>query len=339
MKRRDFITLFGSAGAYPLIARAQQNKTPVIGALSSLSVALPWGPYRREAWSGFLKGLDDTGFFAATDIAFERRPSEAEQSVAAVDGRNEGLPAMAADLVRRKVDVIVAFGSAEARAAKSATATIPIVFESGDPIAEGLVSGLARPDANLTGVSLADAELMPKRLQLLCELVPAARVFALLVDPNSPSAAPVTRKTQDAARAKGVELHILKASTSDELDAAFQALGRLHADGLIVDSDRFFYTEGGSRVTKPASAHAIPAIYGWSDITRSGGLMSVGPNLTVARRQMGIYTGRILKGEKPADLPVEQTTEFELVINLKAANALGLTVPQSLLEHADEVIQ
>lgn len=335
MKRRDFITLLGGAGAYPLIAQAQQNKMPVVGALSSLSVPAPWGPYRREAWSGFLKGLDDTGFFAATDIAFERRPSEAEQSAAAV----AGLPAMAADLVRHKVDVIVAFGSAEARAAKSATATIPIVFESGDPIADGLVSSLARPDRNLTGVSLIDAELMPKRLQLLSELVPAVRVFALLVNPNSTSAATVTGKTRDAARAKGIELHILRASTLDELDTALEALGRIHAGGLIVDSDRFFYTEGGNGVAKPASAYAIPAIYGWSEIIRSGGLMSYGPNLTAARRQMGNYTGRILKGEKPADLPVEQVTEFELVINLKTAKALGLTVPQSLLARADKVIQ
>jgi putative ABC transport system substrate-binding protein len=207
MKRRDFMAVLAVAAAYPLGARAQQNKMPVIGALSSLSVALPWGPYRREAWSGFLKGLDDTGFFAATDIAFERRPSEAEQSVAAVDGQNEGLPAMAADLVRRKVDVIVAFGSAEARAAKSATATIPIVFESGDPIAEGLVSGLARPDGNLTGVTLADAELMPKRLQLLSELVPAVRVFALLVNPNATNAAAVTGRRWPYRRLRPVLLY------------------------------------------------------------------------------------------------------------------------------------
>lgn len=198
MKRRQFILCLGGAAVAKVIAaHAQQNRVPVIGALSGPSVCCPWAPHHAEAWLGFQKGLDETDFVAFSDVTFERRPGEAEELTAAVDRQNDGLPAMAADLVHRKADVIVAFGSAEARAAKRATATIPIVFESEDPIAEGLVSSLARPDGNLTGVSLIDAELMPKRLQSLSELVPAVRVFALLVNPSSASAAAVIGKTQD----------------------------------------------------------------------------------------------------------------------------------------------
>jgi ABC-type uncharacterized transport system substrate-binding protein len=319
LQRRRFITLLGGAVSWPLAARAQQE-VPFVGVLSNISLA----------WRGFYEGLGQVGFVPGRNVAFHYQLGE---------GQYEQLPAMIADLIGRKVNVIVAFGSTEAGVAKRATATIPIVFESGDPIAEGLVSNLARPEANLTGVSLMDAELMPKRLQLLSELVPAARRFVLLVNPNSAASADVIRNPQDAARRSGIDLHILRASTFDELDAAFQALAQQHAGGLIVDPDGFFNYGGSARVVGPASSYAVPAIYGRTDIAWSGGLISYGPALAASRRQIGILTGRILEGEKPADLPVEQPSRFELVINLKTARALGLTVPPSLLARADDVIE
>jgi len=230
-------------------------------------------------------------------------------------------------------------GRASALAAKTASSTIPIVSViGGDPVAAGLIASLARPGGNLTGVSFLTVELMPKRLELLCELVPQARVIALLVNPNSPNAELLIRDMQEAARAKGVKLAVLKAGTEGEIDAAFASLVQLQAGALVVAPDPFFFTRRDQLVAL-ASRHAVPATYPWRPAVDSGGLISYGPSITPALRLLGTYTGRILKGAKPADLPVQQLTTFDLVINLKTAQALGLTVPQSLLARADEVIE
>jgi putative ABC transport system substrate-binding protein len=292
---------------------------PVIGLLASV----------RVLGSGLQPGLSETGYVEGQNVAIEYHLA---------DGQYDRLPAMAADFVGRKVDVIAAIGPAAAHAAKSATSTIPIVFLSGDPVDEGLVASLARPGSNLTGVSIIDVELMPKRIELLSELVPQARAFALLVNPNAANAEATIRRTQDAARAKGVELHILKASTDGEIDAAFASLVERHAGALVVSGDTFFNNRG-SYIATLAARHTVPAIYGWSGIAWAGGLISYGPSLTAAYRQLGIYAGKILKGAKPADLPVVQPDKFKLLINLKTAEALGLTVPQSILARADEVIE
>jgi putative ABC transport system substrate-binding protein len=247
---------------------------------------------------------------------------------------------LAADLVGRKVDLIVAAGgSASALAAKSATSTIPIVFTGvSDPVAVGLVASLARPGGNLTGGSPLAGEMMPKRLELLTELVPQARAIALLVNPTAWNAEPMIRDVQEAARAKGVQLHILRAGTEGEIDTAFDALVQLHAGALLVGSDPFFGTRR-DQLLALASRHAVPAIYSGREFAVEGGLISYGPSLTSVFRQVGTYAGKILKGAKPADLPVQQPTTFELVINLKTAKVLGLTIPQSILGRADEVIE
>jgi putative ABC transport system substrate-binding protein len=321
MRRREFARLLaGATCALPLAARAQQKAMPLIGLLSS-------GGRAHEFWNG----LKETGYVEGRNIAIEYRVAQ---------GDYDQMPAMAADLVGRKVDLIAAFGPPAAQAAKGATSTIPVVFISGDPIAEGLIASLAHPGGNLTGVSIITVELMPKRLELLSELVPQARVFGLLVDPNASNAEAMIGHTQDAARAKGMELHVLKASSTDynEIDAAFAALLQLHAGALVVGADSLLMRRLAYFVAM-ASDHAIPAMYVSSEFAWGGGLISYGPGLTAAYRQAGIYTGRILKGEKPADLPVQQPTRFELVVNLKTANALGLTIPQSILARADEVIE
>jgi putative ABC transport system substrate-binding protein len=249
------------------------------------------------------------------------------------------MPALAADLVGRTVDVIAAGGDTAVLAAKSATSTIPIVFFSGsDPADRGLVASLARPGGNVTGVTFMTGELMPKRLELLTELVPQARVIALLVNSNKQGDAPMMRDVQEAARAKGVQLRILKAGTDSEIDAAFAFLVQLHAGGLVVSPDAFFGSRRDQLVAL-ASRHAVPAIYEWREFAAAGGLISYGSSLTDTWRQVGIYAGKILKGAKPADLPVQRPTIFELVINLKTAKALGLTVPPLLLATADEVIE
>jgi putative ABC transport system substrate-binding protein len=247
---------------------------------------------------------------------------------------------LAADLVGRKVDVIVAGGGAAgALAAKNATSTIPIVFFSGDdPVAAGLVASLARPGGNLTGFSIITVELMPKRLELLSELVPQARLIALLVNPNSLGAERMTQEMQNASHAKGVQLHILKAGTEDEIDAAFATLAQARAGALIVSADAFFNSRRGQLVTLAARS-AVPAIYEWREFAAAGGLISYGPSLMAVNRQAGTYVGKILKGAKPADLPVQQPTTFELVVNLKTAQALGLTIPPRVLDLADEVIE
>jgi putative tryptophan/tyrosine transport system substrate-binding protein len=251
------------------------------------------------------------------------------------------LPAMAADFVDRKVDLILAVADPTARTAKSASSTIPIVFFiAGDPVAGGLVASLARPGGNLTGVTLFGGELNPKRLELLSELVSQVRVIALLVNPNVPryGAAQALSSVEDAARAKGVQLHILNATSESEIDAAFATLVKLQASALIVDQNLLFFSRR-EQIGALAAYHSVPAIYYRREFVAAGGLMSYGPSFATAYRQVGIYAGKILKGAKPADLPVLQPTQFELVINLKTAKALGLTVPPSLLARADEVIE
>ncbi len=329
MRRRDFGSLLGGMAAFitwsaPL--SAQQMATPVIGVIN---VGTP-GPSAGVV-AAIRQGLSETGYVEGQNLTIEYRWAE---------GRLDRLPALAADLVSRKVDVIATTsGSPAARAAKNATSTIPIVFESGrDPVEDGLVASLARPGGNLTGVSMLTVELNPKRFELISELVPQAKVIALLVNPNSPSAERVIRALQEAARPKGLQLHILKASTESEIDATFASLAQRQADALVVSSDPFFYSRREQLVAL-AARHAVPAIYEWREFATAGGLISYGASLRAVYRQVGIYAGRILKGAKPADLPVVQPTTLELVVNLKTAKALGVTFPPSILSRADEVIE
>jgi putative ABC transport system substrate-binding protein len=280
--------------------------------------------------AAFRQGLSEAGYVEGQNLAIEYRWAE---------GHYDRLPALAADLVGRKVDLIMASSPPSALAAKSATSTIPIVFRSGaDPVGDGLVASLARPGGNLTGVSNIADELTPKRLELLSDLVPQARVIALLMNPNNATAERIIRDVQEAARTKRLQLHVLKASSESEIDTAFASLVQLHAGALVVGADPFL-TSRREQLVALASRHAVPSIYAWREFAASGGLISYGASLTSAYRLLGTYAGKVLKGAKPADLPVEQPTKFELVINLKTAKALGLTIPQSLLLRADEVIQ
>src|SRR3954452_5089784 len=323
MKRRDLMLLLGGAAiSWPRALRAQQKAMPVIGYLNTGSGS-PAAPFT----AAFRQGLSETGYVEGQNVAIEYRGAE---------GHYDRLPALAAELVGRKVDVIVSVGGTPtALAAKSATTTIPIVFRSGeDPVELGLVASLARPGGNLTGVSMLIDELTPKRLELLSELVPQARVIGLLLNPSNRSAERIIRDAPEAARAKGVQLPILKATTESEIDTAFASLVQLQAGALLVSADPFL-TSRRAQLVALASRHAVPAIYAWREFAASGGLISYGSSLTAAFRLVGIYTGNVLKGAKPADLPVEQSTTFELVINMKAAKALGLTVPQPLLARAD----
>jgi putative tryptophan/tyrosine transport system substrate-binding protein len=321
MKRRELLMLGGGL-ALSRTLRAQQKGMPVIGFLWGSPG--PWTPFI----AGFRKGLSETGYVEGQNLTVEYRWTE---------GCEDRAPLLAADLVDRKVDVIVT-GGPSVRAAKSATSTIPIVFVNGDPVGQGLVASLARPGGNLTGVSIMTVEMMPKRPELLSELVPQASVIGLLVNPTNPTTEDVIRAVQEAARVKGVQLPILKAGTESEIDAAFVSLAQLHAGALVVGPDGLFNTRRGQLVAL-ASRHAVPAIYPWREVAAAGGLITYGPSLTAAGRQMGIYAGRILKGANPADLQVEQPTRFELVVNLKTAAALGLTIPPSILARADEVIE
>ena len=325
MRRRELVLLFGGAlmAAHPL--RAQQKAVPVIGFLSSRSPS-----EAATVVAAFHQGLAGTGYVEEQNLAIEYRWAE---------GRYDRLPALAADLVGRKVDVIVATGGTpSAVAAKSATSTIPIVFISSDPVKYGLVASFSRPGGNATGFSVLGDELLPKRLELLSELVPQVRVIALLVNPNNTDTERSLGDMQDAARVKRVQLHILKADTESGIDAAFTSLVQLHARALVVGADPFFDGRREQLVTL-ASRHAVPAIYWMREYAASGGLISYGPSLAAAYRQAGIYAGRVLKGAHPADLPVQQPAKFELVINLNSARALGLAVPQSILARADEVIE
>jgi putative tryptophan/tyrosine transport system substrate-binding protein len=326
MKRRDLLILGGAAVACPLAAYAQQRAMPVIGYLSGASP----GPYAPFV-AAFLQGLSETGYADGQNVAIEYRWAE---------GHYDRLPALAADLVGRKVDLISASGgNVSVRAAKSATSTIPIVFTSGDdPVATGLVASLARPGGNLTGVSFLVGELNPKRLELLSELVPETRVIAFLVNPNNSNADGIIRVALEAAHAKGVQLPILKAGSESEIDAAFATLVQLQAGALVVASDAFLNSRREQLVAL-ASRHAVPAIYEGRESAVAGGLISYGTSITSVYRQLGVYAGKILKGAKPADLPVQQPTTFELLVNLKTAKTLGLAVPQALLARADEVIE
>jgi putative ABC transport system substrate-binding protein len=325
MKRREFITLIaGSAAAWPLAAYAQRRGIPVVGYLHFAE------PTYVPTANDFLQGLKEAGFVEGQNVAVEYRWAE---------GRYDRLPAMAADLVGLKVDLIAAFGPPPAKAAKNATSVIPIVFEVGnDAVEAGLVDSLPRPGGNATGMSVLFVQLTPKRLELLCELVPEAKTIALLVNPNSPTAAPSVRGAPEAAQAKGVELSILKATNENEIDAAFETAVTSKAGGLIVAADPFFDTRRQQLVATAARAK-MPTIYFEREFSNTGGLMSYGPSLASVYRRMGNFAARILKGEKPAELPVEQPTTFQTVINLKTAKELGITVPAKLLFTADEVIE
>jgi len=320
-RRKLMLLLSGAVGALSRTLRAQQKAMPVIGFLGSASPS--------HILAAFHQGLGETGYVEGQNLAFEYRWAE---------GRYDRLPALAADLVVRNVDLIAADGIPAALAAKTATSTIPIVFAVGDPVDLGLVASLARPGGNLTGVSTMAPELSPKRLELLSELVPQVGVIALLVNPNNSNTERTTRDMQEAARAKGVQLHILTAGTESEIDAAFATLVQLHAGALVVGGDPFFANRREQLATL-AATRGVPAIYQSREFAEAGGLISYGLNFTAAFRQVGIYGGRILKGVKPDDLPVQQPTTFELVVNLKTAKALGLTVPPSILARADEVIE
>jgi putative ABC transport system substrate-binding protein len=322
MRRRELVKLVVAAATWPFLAGAQQKAIRVIGFLWSSPG--PWTPFVAE----FREGLSETGYVEGQNLTVEYRWTE---------DREDRAPLLAADLVDRKVDVIVC-GGREVRAAKSATSTIPIVFVHGDPVGQGLVASLAQPGGNLTGVSILTVEMMPKRLELLSELVPQSNVIALLVNPTNSTTEDVIREVQEAARVKGVQLSILRAGTKDEIDAAFASLVQLHVGALVVGPDGLFNTRREELVAL-ASRYAVPAIYPWREVAAVGGLITYGPSLTAVGRQMGIYTGKILKGAKPADLPVEQPTRFELVVNLNTAKALSLTVPPSILARADEVIE
>jgi putative ABC transport system substrate-binding protein len=325
MRRRELILLLAGALTVARAAHAQQKGMPVIGFLGSTSPA----PYATQV-AAFLRGLEKMGYIEGQNVAIEYRWAE---------GHFEQLPGLAADLVGRKVDVIAADAVTSTRAAKDATSTIPVVFISGsDPVERGLVASFARPGGNLTGVAMMVAELAPKRFELLSEMVPQASIIALLVNPNNVQTDGVIKGVREAARAKAVQLQILKASTEGEIDAAFGTLMQLQADALVVGPDVFLYSRREQLVAL-AARYRIPAIHEWRGAVAAGGLVSYGADITGVFGQLGIYAGKILKGAKPADLPVEQPTRFELVVNLKTAKELGLTVPPSILARAEEVIE
>jgi putative ABC transport system substrate-binding protein len=327
MRRREFITLAGGAAAWPLAARAQQPAMPVIGFFHLTSLET-----NRENLAAFRRGLGDIGYIEGKNVAIEYRWAQ---------GQNERLPTLVAELVRRQVSVIVILESTHgALTAKAATQTIPIVFMQGaDPVRIGLVSSLNQPGGNLTGIDLFLVEVAAKRLEQLLELVPAAKSIAYLRNPTNPVFAETeTKEVQDAARARGVRLLFVNASRPSEIDTAFANLVQQQADALVVSGDGFLHTHRDPIVAL-AERYAVPAIYSMREYVAAGGLMSYGTNYLSAWRQAGVYTGRILKSEKPADLPVQQVTKVELVLNLKTAKTLGLTFPLPLLGRADEVIE
>jgi putative tryptophan/tyrosine transport system substrate-binding protein len=328
MKRRDFISLLGGAvAAWPLAASAQQPAMPVVGVL------LPISPdTNADHLRAFRQGLKDTGYVEGENMAIEYRSAESH---------NDRLPALALELVRRQVAVIASpVGTPSALAAKAATSTIPIVFGvNEDPVKLGLVATLARPGGNATGINILSGELVAKRLELLRELVPSAARVAVLVNPtNAANTETTLRDVEGAARAIGLQIQVLNAGSSGEINAAFKTIARERPDALFVGADPFF-TGRRVQLANLASHHSIPATYSARESAEAGGLMSYGANVADAWRQVGTYTGRILKGAKPADLPVVQATKFELVINAQTARMLGLTVPPSLLATADEVIE
>jgi putative tryptophan/tyrosine transport system substrate-binding protein len=325
MRRRAFLLVLGGALTAARLLHAQQNAMPVIGFLHGTSPGF-FAPYV----AAFHQGLSETGYVEGRNIAIEFRWAE---------GHYDRLPALAANLVSRKVDLIFVSGASGIAAARDATTTIPIVFAGGgDLVAAGLIIGLAHPGGNLTGISIFGRELHPKRLQLLSEVVPLVELIALLVNPSNLISESVVRDTQEAARANGKRLAILKAGTESEIDAAFAALVQMHAGALVVASDPYFNSRR-EQIVALAARNAVPAIYDWREFTEAGGLMSYGPSLTDIFRQAGVYAGRVIAGAKPADMPIQQPTRFELVINLKTAQLLGLPIPPSILARADEVIE
>jgi putative ABC transport system substrate-binding protein len=325
IRRREFIALLGGAAAWPLAARAQQQAMPIIGFLNPTSPDTV-----ADRLRGFHQGLKEAGYVEGGNVAIEYRWAE---------GQYDRLPTLAAELVRRQVAVIVATQGGSAMLAVKATTTIPIVFLVGDdPVRLGLVASLARPGGNLTGVNFFTGELGAKRLELLRALVPAAARLAVLVNPANPANESTLKDVVPAARAIGLKIQVLNASSSREISAAFAILVGDRPDALFVGGDALF-TSRRVQLATLAARHAIPAIYSARDFADVGGLMSYGSNLTDAFRQVGVYTGRILKGAKPADLPVVQPSKFELVLNAETARILGLTVPPTLLALADEVIE
>jgi putative tryptophan/tyrosine transport system substrate-binding protein len=327
MRRRDFITLLGgAAAAWPLAARAQQPAIPVVGFVNAASAQ-----GAAEQLAAFLKGLEENGYLEGRNVAIEYRWAESQF---------DRLPAMIADLVHRQVAVIAATTTPAALAAKAATTTIPIVFETGtDPVQLGLVTSLNRPGGNITGVTQLIVEVAPKRLELLHELVPTARAIGVLVNQAAPALAQAQlRAIQSAANTLGLELQILNASSEHDFDAAFADLIRLRAGGLVISADSVFL-RGMEELATLTVRHAVPAIYQYRKFASAGGLMSYGPDIRESYRMAGIYTGRILKGVKPADLPIQQVTKVEMYINLKTARALGITIPLPLSGRADEIFE
>jgi putative tryptophan/tyrosine transport system substrate-binding protein len=327
VRRRDFIKVIaGSAAAWPLAARAQQAALPVIGFVNTASPQ----EYARPL-SAFLKGLGEAGYVDGHDVAIEYRWAE---------GHNDRLPAMVADLVHRHVTVIAATSTPAAVAAKAAVTTIPIVFETGaDPVQLGLVASLSRPGGNVTGVTQLTQEVAPKLLEMLHELLPTTRVMALLVNPADPTLAKTTaREVLAAAHILGLEFHVLNASNERDFDGVFSKLIELRAGALVIGGEALF-TSHSEQLAALAVRNGVPAVYKGREFAMAGGLMSYGSNITDSYRLAGIYTGRILKGEKPANLPVQQATKIELIINLKTAKALGLNVSNTLIGRADEVIE
>ena len=327
MRRREFIkSIGGSAVAWPLAARAQQPAMPVIGFLSTRS-----RDESARVVPAFQRGLAEGGYADGQNVIIEYRWALSQY---------DRLGALAGELVRRPVNMIVAVGGEpSARAAQAATSTIPIVATfSADPVASGLVASLSRPGGNLTGISDLTSALEPKRLGLLRELVPQATAIAVVLNPTFPAAAQQLKDVEEAARAIGVQLHILRASTDEEIELAFASITQLHLPAFAVASDPFLLTRR-DKIVALAARHAVPGIYFFRDFALAGGLMSYGTDLADVYQQIGVYAGRVLKGDKPADLPIMQPTKFELLINLKTAKTLGIEIPATLLARADEVIE
>ena len=325
-KRRDFMRLLGSAAAWPLAARAQQSAMPVVGFLSSRSA-----DESARVVPEFHRGLAEAGYIEGQNVSIQYRWALSQY---------ERLPALAQELVGLRVNIIVAVGGEpSARAAHVATATIPVVATfSADPVASGLVASLSRPGGNLTGVSDLTSTMEPKRLGLMHELTPDAKTLAILLNPNFPPAARQSEELEQAAHAMDIEMHILRTSSDADIDLAFASMTQLRAAAFVVASDPFLLTRR-DKIVALAARYSVPGMYTFRDYAFAGGLMSYGTDLADVYRQVGVYAGRILKGGKPADLPVVQPTKFELVINLKTARALGLTIPPTLLARADEVIE